>query len=57
MSLPNDVCRCVGTTCGKRDLCQRFTDSPTGNKWTPYANLSPETGHQCAFRIPQDKPQ
>lgn len=54
MSLPNDVCRCVGTTCGKRDTCARFVDSPTGCGWTPYANLSPETGHECAFYIPQE---
>jgi len=39
MKLPNDVCRCVGTICGKRHLCARYLDSPAGPQ-TPYADLS-----------------
>jgi hypothetical protein len=51
MTLPNDVCRCVGTTCGKRDTCARFVDSPTGSKLTPYADLSPECPNECMHFI------
>lgn len=38
-----DTCRCVGTTCGRRDTCARFMDSPAGPR-TPYADLSPVDG-------------
>lgn len=26
MRLANDVCRCVGSTCAKKDVCLRYTD-------------------------------
>ena len=50
--LPNEVTRCIGITCAKRDCCLRFLDSPTGNPMQSYADLSTtiENGH-CSYMI------
>ena len=58
--LPNDVCRCVGTTCAYRWRCKRFNDPewPYGNDdpyafSVPYADLSQELvpGIECRYLI------
>ena len=43
MSLPNDVCRCLGSQCDQRGQCARFLDRPKPDEhvWVSY------TGRLC----------
>jgi len=51
MSLPIDICRCLGTTCGSERIgCRRFEDRNTDPLRTPWA---------CALRradLPASEP-
>lgn len=43
MSLPNDICRCLGSQCNQRGQCARFLDRPKPDEhvWVSY------TGRLC----------
>lgn len=58
MTLPADICRCLGTTCGSERIgCLRFEDRDTAPLLTPWASslrradLPPSD--PCQARIPE----
>lgn len=49
VSLPNDVARCMGHGCDKRDSCLRYTSK---GYWSPFAQFDPDN---CEYHIEDNK--
>ena len=56
--LPLDTARCLGTTCGKRDICARFMDVQPGDGSLWYMAIGLYSDGSCDYFIeykPEEK--